>query len=165
MKERSVEEEKSIFDLISTETATRGKKVFLEISLAQVFSCEFCEISKKTFFYRIPLVAASISKSNIKTSNEKKKPRKKIAVLKEDKQVFAVIVVKAIDLHEAFPYPITSLSLSITSPNSSLYQSDKACFRNYIMKSSNSVSSSFLQIAKRDTDGIAAMHSRSTHMS
>ena len=28
-------------------------------TLAQVFSCEFCEISKNTFFYRIPLVAAS----------------------------------------------------------------------------------------------------------
>ena len=28
-------------------------------SLAQVFSCEFCEISKKTFFYRTPPVAAS----------------------------------------------------------------------------------------------------------
>ena len=28
-------------------------------SLAQVFSCEFCEISKNTFFYRTPLVAAS----------------------------------------------------------------------------------------------------------
>ena len=24
--------------------------------LAQVFSCEFCEISKNTFFYRIPLI-------------------------------------------------------------------------------------------------------------
>ena len=48
-------------------------------------------------------MAASISKSNIKTSNEKKKPRKKIAVLKEDKQVFAVIVVMPTDLHEAFP--------------------------------------------------------------
>ena len=50
------------------------KKVFLEISqnsqkntciffnketLAQVFSCEFCEISKNTFSYRTPLVAAS----------------------------------------------------------------------------------------------------------
>ena len=52
------------------------KKVFLEISqnsqenfitkgfikketLAQVFSCEFCEISKNTFFHRTPLVAAS----------------------------------------------------------------------------------------------------------
>ena len=49
------------------------KKVFLEISqnagacsfikkdtLAQVFPCEFCEISKNTLFYRIPLVAASV---------------------------------------------------------------------------------------------------------
>ena len=29
-------------------------------TLAQVFSCEFCEISKKTFFYRTHLVAASV---------------------------------------------------------------------------------------------------------
>ena len=28
-------------------------------TLAQVFSCEFCEISKNTFTYRIPPVAAS----------------------------------------------------------------------------------------------------------
>ena len=28
-------------------------------NLAQVFSCEFCEIYKKTFYYRTPLVAAS----------------------------------------------------------------------------------------------------------
>ena len=27
-------------------------------TLAQVFSCEFCEISKNTIFYRRPLVAA-----------------------------------------------------------------------------------------------------------
>ena len=27
-------------------------------TLAQVFSCEFCEISKNTFSYRTPLVAA-----------------------------------------------------------------------------------------------------------
>ena len=36
------------------------KKVFLEISQnSQVFSYEFCEISKNTFFYRTPPVAAS----------------------------------------------------------------------------------------------------------
>ena len=28
--------------------------------LAQVFSCEFCEISKNTYFYRTPPVAASV---------------------------------------------------------------------------------------------------------
>ena len=30
-------------------------------SLAQVFSCQFFEISKNTFFYRIPPVAASVT--------------------------------------------------------------------------------------------------------
>ena len=46
--------------------------MFLEISqnsqentcakaLAQMFSCEFCEISKNIFPYRAPLVAASVS--------------------------------------------------------------------------------------------------------
>ena len=30
-----------------------------EESLAQMFSCEFCKISKNTFFYRTPPVAAS----------------------------------------------------------------------------------------------------------
>ena len=30
----------------------------LKETLAQVLSCEFCEISKNTFFYRTPLVAA-----------------------------------------------------------------------------------------------------------
>ena len=47
------------------------KKVFSEFSQnsqkngkgtqAQVFSSEFCEISKKIFFYRTPLVAASVT--------------------------------------------------------------------------------------------------------
>ena len=34
-------------------------------TLAQVFSCEFCEISKNTFFHRTPPVAASVNKLNI----------------------------------------------------------------------------------------------------
>ena len=29
-------------------------------TLAQLFSCDFCEISKNTIFYRTPLVAAFI---------------------------------------------------------------------------------------------------------
>ena len=33
---------------------------FNKETLAQVFSCEFCEISKNTFFHRTPLVAASV---------------------------------------------------------------------------------------------------------
>ena len=39
---------------------------FKKETLAQVFSCEFCEISKNTFYYRTPLVAAS-DKVNVNT--------------------------------------------------------------------------------------------------
>ena len=38
-------------------------------SLAQVFSCEFCEISKNTFFHRTPLVAASAFQTFDKMNN------------------------------------------------------------------------------------------------
>ena len=31
------------------------------LKMAQVFSCEFCEISNNTFSYRIPLVTASVN--------------------------------------------------------------------------------------------------------
>ena len=34
-------------------------------TLAQVFSCEFCEIFKNTFFYKTPPVAASVAEENI----------------------------------------------------------------------------------------------------
>ena len=34
-------------------------------TLAQVFSCEFYEISRNTFVYRTPLVAASVHVSSI----------------------------------------------------------------------------------------------------
>ena len=37
-------------------------------TLTQVFSCEFCQISKNTYFYRTPPVAASKIKSNFKHS-------------------------------------------------------------------------------------------------
>ena len=38
-----------------------GKHLFIKKeALAQVFYCEFCEISKNTFFHRTPLVAASV---------------------------------------------------------------------------------------------------------
>ena len=44
-----------------TEAATAGEKE----TLTQVFSCEFYKISKNTFSYRIPPVAASVSKVSI----------------------------------------------------------------------------------------------------
>ena len=37
----------------------------LKKRLAQVFSCEFCEISKNTFLHRTPLVAASVVRNEL----------------------------------------------------------------------------------------------------
>ena len=39
-------------------------------TLAQMFSCEFCEIFKTTFFYRIPPVAASVHSNLEQNQNE-----------------------------------------------------------------------------------------------
>ena len=42
--------------VVQREASTLLKKK----TLAQVIFCEFCEISKNTFFHRTPLVAASV---------------------------------------------------------------------------------------------------------
>ena len=42
-------------------------------TLTQAFPCEFCEISKNNFFYRTPLVAASVVRRNTKHTGIKKK--------------------------------------------------------------------------------------------
>ena len=47
-------------------------------TLAQVFSCEFCEISKSTFFHRTPLVAASVFMNGLITDLHSKVPMDKI---------------------------------------------------------------------------------------
>ena len=38
-------------------------------TLAQVFSCEFCEISKNTFSYRTPPVVASVASIDLRIGN------------------------------------------------------------------------------------------------
>lgn len=43
------------------------------------------------------------------------------------------MVSKCQSKEEAFSYPMTSLPLSIANPNGSLYGSDKAKFRNYLI--------------------------------
>ena len=42
----------------------RPSKLLKKETLIQVFSCEFCEISKSTFFHRTPMVAAFVSFNN-----------------------------------------------------------------------------------------------------
>ena len=42
-------------------TCSSGLQIyFKKKTLAQVLSCEFCEVSKNTYSYRTPLVAASV---------------------------------------------------------------------------------------------------------
>ena len=45
--------------LINLKTFLKACNFIKKETLAQVFSCEFCEISKSTFSYRTPPVAAS----------------------------------------------------------------------------------------------------------
>ena len=45
--------------LLFNKIACLRPATLLKKRLAQTFSCEFCEISKNTFFHRIPQVAAS----------------------------------------------------------------------------------------------------------
>ena len=45
--------------LQNSQEDTYARAYFLTKTLAQVFSCAFCEISKNTFSYRAPPVAAS----------------------------------------------------------------------------------------------------------
>ena len=49
---------KSVF----LKTSPQACNFFKKETLVQVFSCEFCEISKSTFFYRTPLVAVSVQR-------------------------------------------------------------------------------------------------------
>ena len=73
------------------------KKVFLEgikfqaillkKRLAQVFSCEFCEISKNTIFYRTLPVAVSVVRRNTKHKKMKTRESKKRKIEKKVREI------------------------------------------------------------------------------
>ena len=52
----------NIAHLVSTGAEAEAFNFIKKETLAQLFSCEFCEISKNTFLYRTAPVAASVSK-------------------------------------------------------------------------------------------------------
>ena len=89
---------------------------------------------KKSFF-------EPICKVRLKTGSEKKKKvLTSLSVLKEDCQGFGLLFNKTEKLAETFKYPITSVSLAVATPESTLYQSDKAGLRNCIINLSKSSS-------------------------
>lgn len=73
-------------------------------------------------------IIESISKLNIRLKNDKKKPRKEIQFLKKTKRHLVLVQQNQLT---------SIMSLSTASSDSSLYQSDKAGFKIYIMKLSN----------------------------
>ena len=79
-----------------------------------------------------------IKKNNLKTEikSGKKSKNKIVSTLQEDCQAFGLIVDKSLSLGEAFQFPITTVPLSIAFPDGKLRQSEKASFRNYIIKQS-----------------------------
>ena len=84
---------------------------------------------KLGFFYRI-------RKSNFKAGfkSEKKSTNKIVSNLQEDCQAFGLIVDKSFSLEEAFSFSITTVLLSIATPNRKLRQSGKEFHLNYIIK-------------------------------
>ena len=100
-----------------------------------------------------------IKKLKLKTGIEKrKKTPRAMSLLKEDRQAFGLIIAKAISLEEAFEYPITSVPLSLATPDATLRQSDKASLRNFLINDSGSFTG---QLPKNEhwLDGMAAVRS------
>ena len=79
-------------------------------------------------------IFASISKSKILTGLEKVKVKNNtIAVIKEDRQAFGLLVGKVQTPSEALKYPLTTVSLTLAEPDQTLrQQSTKATVKNLI---------------------------------
>ena len=68
---------------------------------------------------------------------KEKKTLQAVSIIKEDRQAFGMIIAKATSLGEAFQYPITSVPLSLATPDATLRQSDKAALRNFLISESD----------------------------
>ena len=109
--------------------------------------------SKLSIFNRIKL-------TKLKTGRDKcKKVAKEVSILKEDTQAFGLIVEKPAKVEDAFSYPITLFPLIIATPDSGLFQTDKAGFRNLILKQSDEVRKDYPKNAKWIIDGMTAIRS------
>ena len=53
--------------------------------------------------------------------------------MKEDRQVFGLMLGKEVNLEEVFRYPVTSVPISLTFPDSTLRQNPKHHICNYLI--------------------------------
>ena len=78
---------------------------------------------------------APIKNPKIDTGLRKdKKVATAVNILKEEKQAFGLLVGKLNSTEEALQYPLTSIPLSLATPDGNLRQSSNASFRNHIMQ-------------------------------
>eukprot|EP00794_Sanderia_malayensis_P015391 gene15391-biopygen12814 len=82
-----------------------------------------------------------------------------MSLLKEDRQAFGLIIAKASSLEEAFEYPISSVPLSIATPDATLRQSEKASLRNFLINDSSAFTDQLPKNAHWLVDGMAAVRS------
>ena len=108
---------------------------------------------KESFF-------SPIKKLKLQTGIEKpKKTPKAVSILKEDRQAFGLLVSKAASIEEAFAFPITTIPLSLTTPDGALRQGDKAVLRNFMIKESNSLVKTPPENGRWIIDGMALFRS------
>ena len=89
----------------------------------------------------------------------RKKVLKVFISRKRVSQDFGLLVNKAVKLTEAFKYIITSVPLAVAVLNPTLYQSDKAGWRNYIINLTRSSSHEYPRDVKWVVDGLVAIRS------
>ena len=82
-----------------------------------------------------------------------------MAIMKEDRQAFGLIISKAISLEDAFMYPITSVPLALATTENGLRQSDKASFRNFLINTANSEIPEVPKYCTWLVDGMAVVRS------
>ena len=88
-----------------------------------------------------------------------KQTPKVINVLKEEKEAFGLLVRKTTSLLEGHNYPLTSVLLTLASPDGDLRQVLEADLRNYLISKSNALSSVPVQKAKWIVDGMSVIRS------
>ena len=93
-----------------------------------------------------------------------KRQPKVTSIIKEDRQACGLLIGKATSLKEAFSYPITTLPLSLASPEGTLRQADidKASFRNNLSKDSDALTDTFPNNARWIIDEMSVFRSVKT---
>ena len=101
---------------------------------------------------------APIKNPKLKTGFEvKAREAKVINQLKEDKQVFGLLVAKEISPEEVYSYPLPTLPFTLSDPSGKLQQSQKAPFRNYLVSESKSTRKEVPRDADWVYDGMAVV--------